>query len=73
MDRIAELIDRYNKDFLASGEQPMNQRRLAELLGTSEAQVSRHVRGHTNMSLATARRYAQVLRCRVDDLYSDVR
>ncbi|MCL5736945.1 MAG: helix-turn-helix domain-containing protein [Actinobacteria bacterium] len=71
MDRIPELIERYNSEFLGPGEPPMTQRRLAELLSTSEAQVSRHVNGHTRMSLDTARRYAEILHCRVDDLFSD--
>ncbi len=72
MDRILELIERYNREFREPGEPPMTQKRLAELAATSPSLVSRHIHGEVQMSVSKARRYAEILHCKVDDLFSDV-
>jgi len=64
-------IDRYNCDQRQPGEPLMTQRRLAELVGTTEAMVSRHANGHVAPGSAMLVRYAKVLRCGIDDLFSD--
>jgi len=71
MRTIQRLILEYNRSHIQPGEPPMTQRRLAELAGVAEATVSRHVNGATTMSLAQAIAYARVLKCRVEDLYSE--
>ena len=68
---IRQRILEYNAYQLAPGELLMTQRRLAQLVGVNEVTVHRHVTGQTSMSLAQAVAYARVLKCRVEDLWTD--
>ena len=71
MVHLRTLIDGYNATH--EGE-PLTQRSLADAVGTSEAQVSRHIGGVTEMGIETARRYAEFFGVRVaqvDDRFAD--
>lgn len=67
MNNLAHQIDEYNRTRRPPGEPVMTQKRLAGIVGTSPSLVSRHVAGQ-DMMLSTARRYADALRCSVDEL-----
>lgn len=71
MNRIPELIAQYNERHRAPDEPLMTQRRLAELVGTSESLLSRYVCGSVDASFSRAREIAEVLCVSVDDLFSD--
>lgn len=71
MTRIGELIRKHNAA-LPPGEPRLTQRRLAELAGTTEAVVSRHVRGRAKPTVSSAQRYAAVLGCRPEEILFDV-
>jgi len=45
---LSQAIDAYNRTARGPGEAPMTQRRLAELVGTTEAMVSRHATGRVS-------------------------
>mgnify|MGYP000868262029 FL=1 len=68
---LATAIDTYNRTRREPGEPPMTQRRLAELAGTTESLVSRHAKGRVAPGSESLIRYARVLRCGIDDLFSD--
>lgn len=70
---LAALIARHNER-LEPGREALDQKRLAEAIGTSEAQVSRHINGANLMTFETACRYAGFFEVRVaevDDRFSD--
>ena len=68
---LATAIDTYNRTRRESGEPPMTQRRLAELVGTTESLVSRHATLRVAPGSESLIRYARVLRCGIGDLFSD--
>ena len=68
---LSGAIDTYNRTKREPGEPPMTQRRLAELVGTAEALVSRHATGRISPGSESLIRYARVLRCGIEGLFSD--
>ena len=68
---LSRAIDTYNRTKRQEGEPTMNQRRLAFLVGTTETLVSRHATGRVSPGSESLLRYAQVLRCGIDELFSD--
>jgi plasmid maintenance system antidote protein VapI len=73
MVHLAEQIAKYN-DRLPLGESQLDQQTLAGAVGTSPAQVSRHINGATLMTFETALRYAAffgVRVCEIDDRFSE--
>ena len=69
---LSQAIDIYNRTKRGPGEAPMTQRRLAELVGTTEALVSRHATGRVSPGSESLIRYARVLRCGIEELFSDM-
>lgn len=47
----------------------LRQNRFAEMVGMSKQQVNDYVNNRVIMSIETARRFAKVLDCQIDDLY----
>jgi DNA-binding XRE family transcriptional regulator len=68
---LSGAIDSYNRTKREPGEPLMTQRRLAELVRTTEALVSRHATGRVSPGTESLIRYARVLRCGIQDLFSD--
>ena len=68
---LSEAIDTYNRTKRERGEPVMTQRELAKQAGVGERTVSRHARGCCAPGTNVLLRYAQVLRCGIDDLFSD--
>ena len=68
---LSQAIDSYNRTKRAPGEPPMTQRRLAQLVGTTESLVSRHATGQVSPGAESLIRYARVLRCGIDELFSN--
>ncbi len=81
--RLAEEIEAFNEHRRKPGEEGMTQRRLAELVsalaaelglpeaGITEARVSDHANQKRLPRSDTLVLYARVLRCAIDDLFSD--
>lgn len=68
---LSLAIDTYNRTKREPGEPPMTQRRLARLVGTTEAHVSRHATGRVSPGSDSLIRYALALRCGIQELFSD--
>ena len=68
---LSGAIDTYNRTTRQRGEPVMTQRELAKQAGVGERTVSRHARGCCAPGTETLLRYARVLRCRIDELFSD--
>jgi transcriptional regulator with XRE-family HTH domain len=68
---LSRAIDTYNRTKRGPEEALMTQRRLAGLVGITEALVSRHATGRVSPGTESLLRYAQGLRCGIQDLFSD--
>ena len=51
------------------GRRRISQEELAEAIGTTQALISRYVRGENIPSVIAARKIAKVLNCSIDDLF----
>ena len=52
-------------------EKGMTNKEVAEILGIDQNTVSRYTTGRIKLSLEMAAKIAEILECKVDDLYDD--
>ena len=52
-------------------EKGMTNKEVAEILGIDQNTVSRYATGRIKLSLEMAAKIAEILECKVDDLYDD--